>query len=75
MENPSPSSTNRKRARELGASATTKPEEVLKVERERRKKMAQMFTHLASTVPSLLPTVKIILSFFFFIVEFFNVEF
>ncbi|CAL5198830.1 unnamed protein product [Lathyrus oleraceus] len=61
MENPSRFSTtiasemgNTKRARELGA--TTKPEEVLKVERERRKKMAQMFNHLASTVPALFPT-------------------
>ncbi|CAI8610570.1 unnamed protein product [Vicia faba] len=53
MENPSEMG-NRKRARELGA--TTKPEEVLQVERERRKKMSQMFTHLATTVPALHPT-------------------
>ncbi|GAU11108.1 hypothetical protein TSUD_197320 [Trifolium subterraneum] len=41
--------TNRKRV------ATTKSEETLSIERERRKKMKQMFTHLNTTVPTLLP--------------------
>ncbi|CAJ2634383.1 transcription factor bHLH125-like protein [Trifolium pratense] len=42
--------SNRKR----GATAT-KSEETLNTERERRKKMNQMFTHLNTTVPTLLP--------------------
>jgi len=42
---------NRKRG------TTTKTEEVLNVERERRMKMKQMFTHLTTTVPTLYPNV------------------
>jgi hypothetical protein len=51
---------NRKRGRELGATTTTKNEETLNTERERRKKMTQMFTHLNTIVPTLRPNVKII---------------
>ena len=53
---------NRKRA------TTTKTEDVLNIERERRMKMKQMFTHLATTVPTLYPNVtNIIPSFSLFI--------
>ncbi|XP_003609586.2 uncharacterized protein [Medicago truncatula] len=41
--------SNRKRA------TTIKTEEVLNVERERRNKLKQMFTHLTTTVPTLHP--------------------
>jgi hypothetical protein len=57
---------NRKRGRELSATTTTKSEETSNTERERRKKMTQMFTHLNTIVPTLRPNVKIIPYFFIF---------
>lgn len=50
---------NTKRVRPLGS----KRDEVHNIERERRKKITQMFTHLRTTVPSVFPKVIKIIHF------------